>query len=129
MFTLTPYFDERGTLVPMEIHPYKFPVKRLFWVTGVPAGATRGNHAHYKTRQMLICIQGDIIVKLIYPNKEENNFPLMRNQWCFVDKMVWDAQTFSSPSDILLVLADTFYNENDYITDFEVFKQLQYNKC
>ena len=124
MTDLIPYLDDRGILVPMEIHPFKFPVKRLFWVTGVPKGTTRGNHAHYKTRQMLICIKGSITVHLKYQNEVEDIFPLTANQWCFVDKLVWDAQTFSSPDDILLVLADTFYDKEDYITDFKKFTEL-----
>ena len=53
----------KGLLAPIELGQLPFVPKRVFYVCGVPKGQERGNHAHYTTKQILTCIQGEIIVK------------------------------------------------------------------
>ena len=47
--------DHRGLLVPIEFAQLPFMPKRLFYVSNVPKGEERGNHAHYNTKQILTC--------------------------------------------------------------------------
>jgi dTDP-4-dehydrorhamnose 3,5-epimerase-like enzyme len=58
------YTDDRGTLVPIELSEIPFEVKRLFFVNNVPENVIRGNHAHFKTKQILICLTGKIEIIL-----------------------------------------------------------------
>ena len=50
--------DRRGSLLPFEFNNLDFESKRIFIVNQVPTGEIRGNHSHYKTKQLLICLNG-----------------------------------------------------------------------
>ena len=106
------FVDHRGSLVPVEFKDLAFVPKRLFYVTDVPDGCRRGDHSHYKTEQILICIKGKIGVDL-----NGDYFILKENEYIYVGKEVWDAQSFLTGEDILLVLCSTNYDKNDYINN------------
>ena len=60
---LRAFRDARGVLVPLELaQAVPFPVRRVFWITDVPAGTERGGHAHKTCHQYLVCIGGLIQV-------------------------------------------------------------------
>jgi dTDP-4-dehydrorhamnose 3,5-epimerase len=128
MLKLKQIKDDDGILVPIEFNEIvPFCVQRIFYVTGVPAGEERGNHAHYRTQQLLICIQGRIVVKL-YNGKTHRRFTLLPGQFVHVDRMIWDSQIFETGHDILLSLCSTNYDFNDYIIDKEEFRRLVSNE-
>ena len=112
--------DPSGCLSVIEFPCLSFVPKRVFIVTGVPSGQERGNHAHYETEQLLVCIQGTIQVRL-FDGRISTIKMLSPGQVCFVPKMIWDSQVFESGRDILLVLASTLYDPNDYILDRDKF--------
>jgi hypothetical protein len=115
--------DDDGTLVPIEFSDLPFKVKRIFYVCDVPKGEERGNHAHFETRQLLICLQGSILVK-IHDGKDLKEYRLMPNQSVLVERMMWDSQVFGTGSDVLLCICSTSYNKSDYIEDFEEFLRI-----
>ncbi len=115
--------DVNGSLIPIEFKDLNFIPKRIFYITGVPKNEQRGFHAHYKTRQLLICIKGIIGVKL-HDGKDLKQYVLKENESIFVDKMIWDSQSFLTGEDVLLVLSDTEYDRGDYIENFEIFKSI-----
>ena len=39
--------------------------------------------------------------------------------------MIWDEQLYSTPDTVLLVLSNTKYDINDYIEDYEYYKELK----
>lgn len=114
------FSDDRGCLYPLEFDKVPFAPKRLFVVSDVPKGKARGGHAHYQTEQFLICLAGEIDVTLD-DGKEETKVSLSPVQGVHVPAMVWDSQVFKTGKDILLVLASTEYNKDDYITVKEGF--------
>jgi dTDP-4-dehydrorhamnose 3,5-epimerase len=125
--------DERGTLtavnlpfptIVQDFRFYEMNVRRFFYVTGVPKGVQRGAHAHKEARQVLICITGSIRVTL---NDGKRNWTkiLMPDHFIFVDNGIWATQQFLTGSDVLLVLCDTHYDKDDYITNFEEFKTMK----
>jgi len=61
--------DRGGSLIPFEFKDLPFIPKRIFTVVGVPKDSIRGDHAHYETQQILICIKGEILVSLDYGYK------------------------------------------------------------
>ena len=117
---LETYKNDDGVLVPIELDFLKFSPKRLFYVYGVPRGEERGLHAHYETQQLLVCVQGAILVKL-HDGFHEQYFTLSQNDSIFVDKMIWDSQVYLTGDDILLSICSTEYDKEDYIEDFKVF--------
>jgi len=115
--------DNDGTLVPIEFNGLPFEPKRIFYVCNVPKGEERGNHAHFETRQLLVCLQGSILVKL-HDGKELKEYRLMPNQSVLVERMTWDSQVFETDNDVLLSICSTNYNKSDYIEDFEEFLRI-----
>ena len=112
--------NEKGLLVPMELGQLPFVPKRIFYVKNVPKGSVRGNHAHYKTQQVLTCLQGIVQVKLDYGDKIWE-VTLNANESVFCDKMVWDSQTYLTDDAILMSICSTSHDPEDYITDYEKF--------
>jgi len=95
-------------------------IKRVFYIRG-QVGHERGGHRHLQTWQALICISGSCRV-WINNNKTQENFHLDSPEKCLLlapeDWHVMDEFTEDS---ILLVLANTQYDKDDYI--FEPYSQ------
>ena len=121
--SLKSYTDNRGVLYPLNFSEIPFQPKRMFFVFEVPKGVKRGGHAHHETEQFLICLKGEIEV-LLYDGHEHSSTLLKPMQGVYVPKLVWDSQIFKTGEDVLLVLASTDYNREDYIESFSVFKAL-----
>tara|TARA_E500000318_G_C3531266_1_gene200620 strand:- start:24 stop:401 length:378 start_codon:yes stop_codon:yes gene_type:complete len=113
--------DERGSLLPINLKEIPFDVKRVFTVYNVPKDTVRGDHAHYKTKQYLICVKGMIKVILESGEKETTETILKKGDSIFIDKLVWDSQQFLTDDDVMLVFANTEYNFEDYILDKNKF--------
>ena len=57
--------DHRGQLVAIEgNNDILFDIKRVFYIYGTQKDVSRGNHAHYKTKQYLITVNGSCRVTL-----------------------------------------------------------------
>jgi dTDP-4-dehydrorhamnose 3,5-epimerase-like enzyme len=122
------FSDKRGGfLIPFEFKDLPFQPKRIFIVTDVPKMSIRGEHAHYNTQQILICIKGEILVSLDYGFKYEEKI-LKSGETIFIDKMVWDYQKFITGHEVMCVIASTYYELSDYISDKEKFKKLTNSK-
>lgn len=117
--------DLRGDLMAVEFTKHvAFPVKRAFFVTNVPSHHVRGEHGHKVCHQLLVCLQGSLMVSA--DNGSE------RGQWLLDDAgvglhvhpMVWAAQYHSSNDAVLAVFASHAYDADDYIRDYETFLEL-----
>jgi len=117
---LNGFSDKRGILFPIEFSELPFTPKRMFYVKGVPKDTIRGEHAHYVTKQILICITGKILVGL-FDGEEVSETILKEGESILVNNMIWDYQKFMTDDDVLLVLCSTSFDENDYINDKENF--------
>jgi len=116
--------DRGGYLIPFEFIDLPFLPKRIFTVTDVPKDGLRGEHAHYNTQQILICIKGEIMVYLDHGYKNEEIL-LRKGEHVFIDKMVWDSQRFLTGDDFMVVISSTHYDINDYIlTKKEFYKKI-----
>lgn len=113
---------EIGLLIAVEeTKDIPFVIKRIFWTYDIPDDIIRGNHAHYVTEQILICIKGRIVVKTIGKNLEELTFELNNpSEGLYLPPDAWHTMTYYENA-IQLVLASEIYNENDYIRDFNKF--------
>lgn len=123
------FTDERGgNLLPFEFSDLPFIPKRVFTVTDVPIGSIRGEHAHYETQQILVCVKGEIVVYL--DNGHEITETIIREgESIFIDKMVWDSQKFITGNEVMVVICSTHYNIYDYILDKdEFYKKINKNK-
>ena len=114
---------DRGKLGVIEFYDLPFIPKRVFYIYDVNDLEVRGNHAHYRTQQFLICLQGECGVGLFDGNDTQEVHLNNPEQGLFIPEMVWDSQLYSKDA-VLVVLASTHYNPDDYITDYDEFKRL-----
>jgi UDP-2-acetamido-3-amino-2,3-dideoxy-glucuronate N-acetyltransferase len=114
--------DLRGKLVAGEIESFlPFRVKRFFMVHGVPGREVRGQHAHRKCHQFLVCVRGNC--RLIADDgRRREEFLLDRPALgVYLPPMTWGVQFDYSPDAALLVFASHPYDAKDYIRDYEAF--------
>ncbi len=114
--------DERGSLVVLEGNQdIPFDIKRVYYIFGTQAGVARGFHAHKELKQVAVCISGRC--KFIMDNGSEKQEIVMENptHGILIDKMQWHEMHDFSDDCVLLVLASNYYDEADYIRDYNDF--------
>ena len=116
--------DERGKLVVVEGEQHiPFAIQRVFYIYGSDSEVVRGQHANRESEFVLINVGGTSKVRIDNGHSEaiiELNKPMMG---LYIPTMVWkDMYDFSEDS-ILLVLASTHYNGNEYIRDYAEYKK------
>lgn len=116
--------DERGKLVVVEGGQHiPFDIKRVFYIYGSDNEVVRGQHANRESEFVLINVGGTSKVRIDNGHSEaivELNKPMMG---LYIPTMVWkDMYDFSEDS-ILLVLASTHYDGNEYIRNYEEYKK------
>ena len=126
IITLKSFDDHRGSLLPLEFENLPFEPKRIFIVNNVPLNDIRGNHSHYETKQLLICINGTVDV-ILHDGLNETIYSLTKNQQILIPELIWDSQKFTSENSEIIVLCSTNFNLDDYIFDFEEFKKIKQN--
>ena len=117
---------EDGILVPIELEKQiPFEVKRMFYVFGVNSDRSRGQHAHHKTQQVLICLHGCVVCvcKDAYGHevKATLDYP---TKGIYIPEMIWDEQIYTSPDSVLLSVCNTEYDRHDYISSYSEFQTL-----
>jgi len=120
--------DDRGHLVVIEgMKDIPFEIKRAFYIYGSEPDVVRGQHANRESEFVLINVAGTSKVKVKDGEGNEAIFCLNRpHTGIYLPTMVWkDMYDFSSDS-VLLVLASTHYNSDEYIRDYDAFvKEIQ----
>ena len=114
--------DDRGKLVVIEgKSSIPFDIKRVFYIYGSDSSIIRGQHANRESEFVLINVSGTSKVRITNGNEEfvvELNKPMMG---VYLPKMVWkDMYDFSSDS-VLLVLASTHYDGEEYIRNYDEY--------
>ena len=115
--------DERGHLVIAEGEKdVPFEIKRVFYIYGSDAEVVRGQHANRESEFVLINVAGTSKVKVKDGEGNEAIFCLNRpHTGIYLPTMVWkDMYDFSEDS-VLLVLASTHYNPDEYIREYDSF--------
>ena len=120
--------DPRGNLTFAEGDGHvPFAVKRAYWVYDVPAGESRGGHAHKRLRQLVVALSGSFHVTL--DNGRERATVLLNHPWqaLLIETNTWRTLDDFSSGAVCLVLASEHYEEDDYIYDYDEF--LRYVEC
>ncbi len=100
-----------------------FPIKRVFHISGVREGSVRGNHAHHVLQEVVFCIQGSVEVDTIDGAGNSQSILLDAPQvGLFLPPSVWRVLHSFSKDAILLVVASTDYDPDDYIRSTEEFE-------
>ena len=114
--------DERGSLTVIESNKnIPFVVKRLYYIYDAKPDVPRGFHAHKELKQVAIAVKGSCRF-LLDDGKEKVSF-LLDNaaQGLLIESCIWREMSDFSEDCVLMVLADNFYDESDYIRDYDEF--------
>lgn len=114
--------DGKGQLSFFEAEiDVPFPIKRIYYTYGVPAGEKRGGHAHRNLRQLLVCPTGRIEI-ILFDGVERANIILDNpSKGLLISNMTWRDMIWQEEGSILMVAASDYYNEADYIRDYDMF--------
>lgn len=118
--------DPRGNLsIVEEMKDVSFKIERSYWIYDVPGGEIRGGHAYKTLQEFIVALSGSFDV-VLHNGEKEQRFTLNRSYYgLYVPKMYWRQMENFSTNSVALILADQEYNENEYIRDFEQFKQVK----
>lgn len=113
LINLSTFTDKRGNLTVIEkIIPFK--IERIFYIYGVDNSA-RGGHRHKSTLQAAVCIQGSC--RIVSNNGIKEDFFLLDDpsKCLLINPEDWHIMDRFTENAILMVLASSTYDPNDYI--------------
>jgi len=105
---------ETGQQVP-------FVMQRVFTVTAKP-GHARGDHAHRRCTQLLVCVSGKVRVHCDNGTTTSEYLLDSMGAGLLVPPGVWAKEEYLGDSAVLMVLCDRAYEADDYIRDYGDFK-------
>ena len=116
------YTNETGTLSFFESERHiPFDIRRVYYIYDVQGNSRRGFHAHRELQQVLFCIHGSC--KLLLDNGTERVDVLLDDpaEGLLIENPIWREMYDFSPGAVLLVMASQYYDEADYIRDYDEF--------
>ena len=115
--------NNEGQLSFFESKELGFEIRRIYYIYGVPQGVQRGGHAHKKLRQLLFCPYGSI--KLILDDGYEKKEVILNNpsEGLLLEMGIWRDIYWLQDNSVLCVAASEYYDESDYIRDYDDFKK------
>ena len=122
LINLPRILDPRGNLtVAQAQEQVPFDIRRVYWVYDVPAGESRGGHAHKRCRELIVAVSGSFHVTL--DNGTERKTFLLNHpyQGLLVETDIWRTLDDFSSGAVGLVLASEPFDEEDYIRNYADF--------
>jgi acetyltransferase-like isoleucine patch superfamily enzyme len=114
--------DMRGNLLVGEFgRGLPFVPARFFTILDVPGTRVRGEHAHRRCRQFLVCLKGSCAI-VVEDGQNREEIPLDGPELgAHLPPMVWTTLYKFSPDAVLLVFASAHYDPDDYIRDYTLY--------
>lgn len=98
-----------------------FPIRRVYWITETDADMFRGFHAHKLNCQLLYCPYGKIDI-ILDDGKEKTTVTLDRpEKGLLLMPGLWREMVWRESGSILCVLASEYYDESEYIRNYDEF--------
>ncbi|HIF9205989.1 TPA: sugar 3,4-ketoisomerase [Photobacterium damselae] len=114
--------DDRGGLISLEQNKnIPFDIKRVYYIFDTQQGVTRGFHAHKDLQQVAICIKGSCRFLMDDGHNKAEVVLDKPNIGILIDVMQWHEMHDFSDDCVLLVLASDYYDEADYIRNYDDF--------
>ena len=101
-----------------------FEIKRIYYIYDVPKAATRGYHSHKHLWQLLFCVTGCVEIEVDDGYKSEIILLDQPKRGLVVGPGIWRTMKFVNENSVLCVAASDYYDEDDYIRNYDEFKQL-----
>jgi acetyltransferase-like isoleucine patch superfamily enzyme/dTDP-4-dehydrorhamnose 3,5-epimerase-like enzyme len=118
--------DLRGSLIFGEASRHvPFEVKRYFLVYDVQSEQIRGEHAHRRLHQFLVCVAGRCNVVTDDGTTRHEVVLDSPSKGVHIPPMVWATQYKFSRDAVLMVLASEYYDAGEYIRDYDEYLSLR----
>jgi dTDP-4-dehydrorhamnose 3,5-epimerase-like enzyme len=114
IISIPTFSDKRGSISIIEKF-VNFKIKRVYYLYNF-TNFSRAQHKHKKNIQFVICIKGEIILKVI--NKKISKYRLNNpKKGVLLEPNDWHEIIPKIKRSVVLVLASEFYNKKDYINE------------
>lgn len=112
-----------GSLMIAESHKdIPFDIKRVYYINNLQnCISIRGKHAHKKLNQVIFCINGSFVLHLDDGEVKQDIIMNKDNIGVILGPMLWHEMFDFSSGCVLLIFASDYYNEDDYIRNYETF--------
>ena len=122
LIPLQKHGDERGALFALEEQRnIPFEVKRIYYILDTLTGVRRGFHAHKATRQLAVVARGSCKFHMD-DGKETKQVELNDPATALlIEPYIWHEMYDFSDDCVLIVIADDYYKESDYIRKYDDF--------
>lgn len=119
-------YNRAGSITPVQNNiEVPFEIKRLFYLYDIPGGEARGAHAHKTLEQFIIAASGSFDIT-IDDGRNKKTIQLNRPYMgLHIKPLIWDYMSNFSSGAIVLVLASGYYDETDYIRDYQDFIKIK----
>ena len=121
---LPKFLDVRGNLSFFEQCKHvTFEIRRVYWLYDVPGGVARGGHAEKNNEELIIALSGAFEI-IVDDGKQSKTFVLNRSYYgLYIPKGLWREIKEFSTNALALEFGSIPYSADDYIRDYEEFKQ------
>jgi hypothetical protein len=118
--------DQRGNLTFLQ-YPQQVPfeIKRVFWTYNAPCGKIGSGHAFVIQEEVIVSLSGSFDVVIIDFHGNQERIHLNRSfEALYLPPKTWRYLENFSKNAVSLHLLNGFYDENDYIKNFDEFSKL-----
>lgn len=114
--------DERGKLISLEGgKSIPFEIRRVYWIYDTLPDSDRGFHAHKDLEQVIVAMDGACEFVLDDGKKREVVRLNRPDIALYIGKNMWREMKHFSYGCKLMVIASEYYDEKEYIRDYQVF--------
>lgn len=116
--------DNRGKLISLEGNrDIPFEIKRVYWIFDTLPNEDRGMHAHRNMEQIIVAMDGACQFVLDDGEKRETVWLNRPDQGLYIGKNMWREMKHFSYGCKLMILASDYYDEKEYIRNYDEFKK------
>lgn len=129
IINLPRFLDLRGNLSYLEQYNHiPFEIKRTYWIYDVPGGEERWGRAFYKSQEFIISLSGSFDV-ILDDGIKKKTFALNRSYYgLYIPNGIWRVLDNFSTNAVALVISSTFFDESDYIRNYDEFVKMKYDE-
>jgi len=110
-----------ANLSVIEFDKLPWQPKRIYWLSNFVDESTRGNHAHRELSQIFIALSGTLDLEVFHGLSKEVFHLSPNGPEVHLSPGTWRVISKASADAILMVLADSTYDESDYIRDWDEY--------
>lgn len=114
--------DDRGSLIALQTaHEVPFEIKRVYLVYDTQPGVERGFHAHKALEQWAVCVSGSCTFVVDDGETRREVVLDSAEKGLHIGPAIWREMRDFSPGAVLMVIASTHYETEDYIRGYDEF--------